>query len=163
MWKSPGSLPLECTVFVSLSSCIACTNVCPTTDCFQTDLGASVSDSSECVEGEMAGDIPNGMLCYTGLTPGSTATYSCDKGYELNGSSVLVCQANGLWNGTGPTCMELGLFHSVTELSVRLPTHSRCWWTECWSSSWYSVWSTHFTPCSCSSYLLHMVMCDYSN
>ena len=57
----------------------------------------------------MAGGIPNGMLCYTGLTPGSTATYSCDKGYELSGSGPLACQANGLWNGTGPTCMELGL------------------------------------------------------
>ena len=115
----------------------------------------------------MAGAIPNGMLCYTGLTPGSTATYSCDKGYELSGSSVLVCQANGLWNGTGPTCMELGMCHSVTELSVRFPTHSRCWWAECWSSSWYSIWSTYFTPwCSCSSVcscLLHMGMRDYSN
>ena len=119
---------------------------------------------SECVrvEGEMAGAIPNGMLCYTGLTPGSTATYSCDKGYELSGSSVLVCQANGLWNGTGPTCMELGLSHSVTELSVRFPTHSRCWWAEYWSSSWYSIWSNYFSPCSsCSSYLFHMGKYDY--
>ena len=138
----------------------------PTSDCTQTNLEASVGDLSECIEREMAGAIPNGMLCYTGLTPGSTATYSCDKGYELNGSSVLVCQANGLWNGTGPTCMELGMCHSVTELSVRFPTHSRCWWTEYWSSSWYSVWSNCFTPCSsCSSvcsYLFHMGSCNYS-
>ena len=61
------------------------------TDCNIKDLGTSASDSSECGEGEMAGDIPNGMLCYTGLTPGSTAAYSCDKGYELNGTSVLAC------------------------------------------------------------------------
>ena len=35
----------------------------------------------------MAGDIPNGMLCYTGLTPGSTANVTCDEGYRS--SSVL--------------------------------------------------------------------------
>ena len=40
--------------------------------------------------------------------------------------------------------MELGMCHSVTELSVRFPTHSRCWWTEYWSSSWFSIWNTYF-------------------
>ena len=54
----------------------------------------------------MAGVIFNGMLCYTGLTPGSTATYSCDKGYELNGSRVLECLPSGVWNGTDSTCTE---------------------------------------------------------
>ena len=72
-------------------------------------LNATVSsDSSECGEGEMAGDIPNGMLCYTGLTPGSTATYSCHDDYWLNGSSVLECQNNGTWNATAPHCVMLG-------------------------------------------------------
>ena len=65
--------------FSVVTACVVALHVlmfCPTTDCTLTDLGASVSDSSECVEGEMAGGIPNGMLCYTGLTPGSTATYT---------------------------------------------------------------------------------------
>ena len=76
-----------------------------TTDCTLDSIGASVS--SECGEGEMAGDIPNGMLCYTGLTPGSTATYHCDKGYELTGSSiVLECLPNGAWNGTFLICTK---------------------------------------------------------
>ena len=75
------------------------------TGCSLADLGASASKSSECTEGKMAGDIPNGMLCYTGLTPGSTATYSCDKGYELNGSSsVLECLPNGVWTRTNQIC-----------------------------------------------------------
>ena len=56
----------------------------------------------------MAGDIPNGMLCYTGLTPGSTATYSCDEGYELNGTSVLECLPSGVWNGTQLVCKDSG-------------------------------------------------------
>ena len=52
----------------------------------------------------MAGDIPNGMLCYTGLTPGSTATYHCDKGYELNGTNMLECLTNGVWSGIKQRC-----------------------------------------------------------
>ena len=45
----------------------------------------------------MAGDIPNGMLCYTGLTPGSTANVTCDEGYR---SSMLECLPDRVWNGT---------------------------------------------------------------
>ena len=80
------------------------------TDCNIKDLGTSASDSSECGDGEMAGDIPNGMLCYTGLTPGSTAAYSCDKDYELNGTSVLVCLPSGMWNESRPMCASSGWF-----------------------------------------------------
>ena len=54
----------------------------------------------------MTASIPNVMLCYTGLTPGSTATYSCDEGYELSGSGQLVCQDDGTWDGPAPTCVE---------------------------------------------------------
>ena len=50
----------------------------------------------------MAGDIPNGMLCYTGLTPGSTATYFCDNG----SSGVLECKPNGAWNRTVLECLS---------------------------------------------------------
>ena len=73
-----------------------------TTDCTLDSLGANVSsDSSECGEGEMAADIPNGMLCYTGLTPGSTSTYSCDNG----SNGVLECKPNGAWNRTILDCL----------------------------------------------------------
>ena len=80
-----------------------------TTDCTLDSLEATVSsDSSECGERNMTADIPNGMLCYTGLTPGSTATYHCDKGYELSGTSiVLQCLPNGVWNSVAPTCVQL--------------------------------------------------------
>ena len=70
-------------------------------------LDSAANDSSECGDGEMAGDIPNGMLCYTGLTPGSTAAYSCDKDYELNeGNGTLVCQDDRMWSGTPPSCVK---------------------------------------------------------
>ena len=68
----------------------------------------------------MAGDIPNGMLCYTGLTPGSTATYSCDKGYELSGISiVLECLPNGVWNSVAPACVQLDTGTNISFLFPR--------------------------------------------
>ena len=81
-------------------------------DCTLQALGASPSFiPSDCRAIEMAGEIPNGTLCYTGLTPGSTATYSCGKGYELSGGNEqLVCQGNGTWHGMIPTCVESGEF-----------------------------------------------------
>ena len=79
------------------------------TVCYLDDLGTTATNSTvSCGEGEMAGDVPNGMLCYTGLTPGSTATYTCHDDYWLNGSSVLECQNNGTWNAPAPHCVMLG-------------------------------------------------------
>jgi hypothetical protein len=34
----------------------------------------------------------------------STATYSCDVGYALNGSDMRTCAIDGTWSGTAPTC-----------------------------------------------------------
>ena len=85
--------------------------------CTLADLGANASDSSAC-GGEKAGYIPNGMFCYTGLTPGSTATYSCDKDYELSGGNgELVCQDDGTWSGPTSTCEK-------SELTIHYLTNS---------------------------------------
>ncbi|WAR23222.1 MLP-like protein [Mya arenaria] len=35
---------------------------------------------------------------------GSTAVFTCDDSYYLNGKSFLICQANKTWNGTTPEC-----------------------------------------------------------
>ncbi len=34
------------------------------------------------------------------------ATYTCNTGYTLSGSSTRTCQTNGLWSETAPTCGE---------------------------------------------------------
>ena len=49
-------------------------------------------------------DPDNGMVTWTGLTPDSTATYTCDTGFELNGVETRTCLNNGTWSDDAPTC-----------------------------------------------------------
>ena len=46
----------------------------------------------------------NGRVSYTGTTYGHRATYSCNTGYRLVGSSPRICQATGRWSGSAPIC-----------------------------------------------------------
>ena len=39
-----------------------------------------------------------------GTSFGDVARYSCDGGYTLIGLNETTCQADGLWNGSVPTC-----------------------------------------------------------
>ena len=58
-------------------------------------------------------NIVSGSVRLTGFTPGSTATYSCNDGYNLVGTSVRTCQANGEWSGSAPICVPGTLIHSL--------------------------------------------------
>ena len=46
----------------------------------------------------------NGQVGQTGTTFGQTATYKCNTGYNMVGSSTRTCQAMGVWSGSAPTC-----------------------------------------------------------
>ncbi len=46
----------------------------------------------------------NGRVDVTGTSVGSTATYSCNRGYKLEGERVRVCQSSGEWSGLEPYC-----------------------------------------------------------
>jgi len=35
---------------------------------------------------------------------GDVITYSCEAGYEINGTNTRTCQTNGTWSGSVPTC-----------------------------------------------------------
>ena len=36
--------------------------------------------------------------------PGTTAVYTCNKGFKLVGMSKRKCQSNGRWTGSAPVC-----------------------------------------------------------
>ena len=47
----------------------------------------------------------NGQVSHPGgTTVGQTATYSCNTGHNLVGSSTRTCQATGQWSGDAPIC-----------------------------------------------------------
>ena len=46
----------------------------------------------------------NGRVRITGLTAGSTATYTCSTGFILEGSQTRNCQGNGQWSSQAPVC-----------------------------------------------------------
>ena len=50
-------------------------------------------------------DPDNGQVDLSGTDIGSTATYSCDVGFLLQGSRTRVCLGNGLWSGQEPSCI----------------------------------------------------------
>ena len=54
-------------------------------------------------------DIPNGQVRLSTTTFGSTATYTCDPGYSVVGTSTRTCLASGFWSGREPTCTRKNL------------------------------------------------------
>ena len=46
----------------------------------------------------------NGQVTLTTTTFMSTATYSCNAGYNLSGNATRTCEASGTWSDTAPTC-----------------------------------------------------------
>ena len=48
----------------------------------------------------------NGDVTWTGLTNGSTATYTCDSGYQLTGYHNRTCLNTGVWSGQEPICIR---------------------------------------------------------
>ena len=46
----------------------------------------------------------NGSVNVTSTTLDSTAIYSCNEGYIINGTKTVICQANETWSDTAPVC-----------------------------------------------------------
>jgi hypothetical protein len=65
-------------------------------------------------------DPANGSVSASTTTPGSTAVYSCDPGYNLSGSMTRTCQADGMWTVAAPTCtiVDCGALKNPTNGTV---------------------------------------------
>jgi hypothetical protein len=50
-------------------------------------------------------DPENGDVSLTDTRQDSTATYSCENGYEVSGVSMRNCQSSGIWSGSAPVCI----------------------------------------------------------
>jgi len=46
----------------------------------------------------------NGDVTISGTSEEDTAVYTCDKGFELRGIEMRVCQSTGVWSGSEPVC-----------------------------------------------------------
>ena len=64
-----------------------------------------------CTGCERLPDINNGQVDLSGRTLGSTATYTCNQGFVLVGSSTRICQSNGQWSGSEPSCGRSQTIH----------------------------------------------------
>ena len=40
---------------------------------------------------------------------GSTVRFSCNQGFQLNGSGLLLCSSSGVWNSSNPQCLGKGI------------------------------------------------------
>ena len=48
----------------------------------------------------------NGVVTFANTTFGSVATYSCNRGFVLDGNKTRVCQEDGLWSYEAPECFS---------------------------------------------------------
>ena len=55
----------------------------------------------------------NGQRNVSGGIFGSTVTYSCNRGYTLQGDSRRTCMANGQWSGRTPTCSGTLVLYAI--------------------------------------------------
>lgn len=48
--------------------------------------------------------IPHGSKACTGNKYGQHCAFTCDQGYDLQGSAKRTCQLDGTWTGTSSSC-----------------------------------------------------------
>lgn len=56
------------------------------------------------------GPLPNpdnGAVSHPNTVEGSSATYTCDEGFALDGEETRVCQGDGNWSGEEPVCLGM--------------------------------------------------------
>ncbi len=62
------------------------------------------------------GHPSNGRVSVPSRIEGNRATYSCDSGYALRGSSSRSCRSDGTWSGGEPICHGNYIVIIITQL-----------------------------------------------
>ncbi|HEY3449985.1 MAG TPA: hypothetical protein VGK67_26775 [Myxococcales bacterium] len=93
-----GTLTYSCDGGYSLSG--AATRTCQADGTFS---GLAPTCAANACSPDLAAPA-HGSVSPTHGTTGEVATYACDGGYALSGSTTRLCQADGAWSGAAPTC-----------------------------------------------------------
>ncbi|XP_021351273.1 sushi, von Willebrand factor type A, EGF and pentraxin domain-containing protein 1-like [Mizuhopecten yessoensis] len=59
------------------------------------------------IECESPEKLLNGEVNFNSLAYGSVVTYTCETGFEANGTLTRICELNGNWSGVAPTCTAI--------------------------------------------------------
>ena len=74
--------------------------------CTLADLGVVDTTADErCIGLQNSAKFTGGVVCYSGIIPGSLAVYVCNSTHHLEGPSLRECQSNGNWSGFAPQCV----------------------------------------------------------
>ena len=75
--------------------------------CTLADLGVVVTTADESCVGllQNSAQFSGGVVCYSGVTPGSLAVYVCNSSHHLEGPRFRECKSNGNWSDTIPQCV----------------------------------------------------------
>uniref|UniRef100_A0A4W5JWI9 Sushi domain-containing protein n=1 Tax=Hucho hucho TaxID=62062 RepID=A0A4W5JWI9_9TELE len=75
--------------------------------CGESGLWIGGVPSCRPIECSVPKEIPNGKVAYTKLQFTHAVTYSCRRGYRLQGPETLKCLANGQWDQETPVCVQI--------------------------------------------------------
>lgn len=127
-WSTPypECIPVECPQPVEISngivdvqglmylskalySCKAGYNLVGSSTVLCGDKGLWIGGVPSCrpVECSIPKQISSGKVVYRKLQFGHSATYSCRRGYRLQGPEMVKCLANGEWDSEPPACVQI--------------------------------------------------------